>query len=70
MNISPDRLLGAHGARLDHIEERLAGIEQKMDTLIEFTSRFKGGWAVVLIIAGLAGFAANFISTRLFGRGS
>ena len=65
---STDMLLGEYGARLDSIDARLVKLEENMEVLIEFTAKFKGGWGVILVIAGLAGFLSNLIMSKLFGR--
>jgi len=67
---STERLIGEYGARLDSMDARLTKIEEQIELLVQFTLKVKGGWAVVLLVAGLAGFVANFISNKLFGRGS
>ena len=49
------RELGAHEARLDHIERRLETIDSKLDRVVIATERVRGGWQVLVSVGGIAG---------------
>lgn len=45
----------AHADKLDALERRCAKIEVKLDSIIETLSEARGGWRMVMLIAGVAG---------------
>lgn len=49
------RELGAHEARLDHIEQRLEKMDAKLDRVVIATERARGGWQVLVSIGGISG---------------
>jgi len=62
-----DSSLGAHGARLDHLERRLDRQDQMLMELLALANKAKGGWAVMVGVAGIAGTVGGFVG-RLIGK--
>lgn len=47
----------AHADKLDALEQRCAKMEAKLDSIIKTLNEARGGWRMLLLIAGIAGAA-------------
>ena len=56
-----ERILGDYGARLTNLERDNERIEAKLDKILETLSEAKGGWRVLMLVAGIAGTLGGFI---------
>jgi hypothetical protein len=45
----------AHADKLDALEQRCAKMEIKLDAIIETLNEARGGWRMLILIAGIAG---------------
>lgn len=49
-----NREIGRHDAQIEGIEDRLAKIEGKLDTLVSAVDQAKGGWRILLAVYAFA----------------
>lgn len=47
----------AHADKLDALEQRCAKMEIKLDAIIKTLNEARGGWRMLILIAGIAGTA-------------
>lgn len=52
----------AHADKLDALEARCAKMEIKLDAIIETLNEARGGWRMLILIAGIAGTAGALIA--------
>ena len=52
----------AQADKLDVLEERCAKIELKLDTIITTLNEARGGWRMLIVIAGVAGTAGAVLT--------
>ena len=52
----------AHADKLDALEVRCAKMELKLDTIIATLDEARGGWRMLILIAGIAGTAGALIA--------
>ena len=55
------QMLESRKQRAEHVDDRLARIEAKIEAIGETLANAKGGWKVLLIIGGIAGMAGGWI---------
>ena len=60
------RDLGAVEARLDNHEKRLDKIDGKLDELLEYAAKTKGGWWALATVGGVGG-AIGAAAVKLLG---
>lgn len=56
------RLEGSVEALRDDSERRLAIIEEKVDALLSFFSKVRGGWVMLLTIISIASAVSSFVT--------
>jgi predicted secreted protein len=52
----------AQADKLDALEQRCAKIELKLDTIITTLNEARGGWRMLIVIAGVAGTAGAVLT--------
>jgi hypothetical protein len=56
-----ERTLGDHGARLKAVEDDLHEIKKDLKEILAQLNGAKGGWRVVMLVAGIAGTLGGFL---------
>lgn len=56
-----EQVLESRKQRDEHVDDRLARIEAKLEKIDDTLASAKGGWKVLLIIGGIAGMAGGWI---------
>lgn len=52
----------AHADKLDALEQRCAKMEIKLDAIIKTLNEARGGWRMLILIAGIAGTAGAILT--------
>lgn len=55
------RLLGTLIANTEAQAERLTKIEQKLDSVVAMTNRWKGATTIILLLGGFIGWGSDFL---------
>jgi hypothetical protein len=55
------QMLDSRKQRDEHVDDRLARIEAKLEKIDDTLASAKGGWKVLLIIGGIAGMVGGWI---------
>lgn len=67
MSDDVQRSLGAHDANIEHLTERMASMERKLDELVAVLHEFRGGKRAMLWVAGTLGALLAIVGKWLLG---